>query len=76
MNSKYINDFRKGQKKSKYIQDPTYLTFFFQFVYDDGNMSPLLADALSDNPAVGTAAYYLKNYIKDEGRANSLKELA
>lgn len=76
MNNKYVNDFRKGQKKSKYIQDPTYLTFFFQFVYDDGNMSPLLADALSDNPAVGTAAYYLKNYIKDEGRANSLKEFA
>jgi hypothetical protein len=76
MNNKYINDFRKGQKRNKYIQDPTYLTFFFQFVYDDGNMSPLLADALSDNPAVGTAAYYLKNYIKDEGRANSLKEFA
>jgi hypothetical protein len=76
MNNKYVNDFRKGQKKNKYIQDPTYLTFFFQFVYDDGNMSPLLADALSDNPAVGTAAYYLKNYIKDEGRANSLKEFA
>jgi hypothetical protein len=76
MNSKYINDFRKGQKRNKFIQDPTYLTFFFQFVYDDGNMSPLLADALSDNPAVGTAAYYLKNYIKDEARANSLKEFA
>lgn len=76
MNSKYINDFVKGQKRSRYIQDPTYLTFFFQFVYDDGNISPLLADALSNNPAVGTAAYYLRNYIEDEPRANSLKEFA
>jgi hypothetical protein len=76
MNNKYINDFRKGQKRNRYIQDPTYLTFFFQFVYDDGDMSPLLADALSDNPTVGTAAYYLKNYIEDQSRANSLKEFA
>ena len=71
---KYINEFRKGQKNSKYYQDPTFLTFMFQFMFDDPDNSPLLADADSDNPRVGTAAYYLKNFIKDEDRSYYLKE--
>lgn len=71
---KNINSFRKGQKTSKYYQDPTYLTFMLQFMFDDAENSPLLADAGSDNPRIGTAAYYLKEYIKDDDRAFYLAE--
>jgi hypothetical protein len=73
---KGINEFRKGQRRSRnnYYEDPTYLTFMLQFMYEDDINSPLLADADSDTPRVGTAAYYLKNYIKDEDRAYYLKE--
>lgn len=55
-------DFRKGSKNSRFIEDPTYLTFFIMFDYYSED-SPLFN---------GEASNYLKNVVRDPIRVQAL----
>ena len=59
---KTIQDFRKGYRYSKVVDDPTYLTFFFMFDYYTED-SPLFN---------GEAVAYLRNVVGDPERADKL----
>lgn len=61
---KTTREFRKGATLRKISEDPTRLSFFFLFNFNDAHHSPLLAPI--DKP--GSAGYYLKNFVdKDAG---------
>jgi len=58
-----INEFRKTTQLRKINEDPTYLSFFFLFNFNDREHSPLLSGAASD---------YLRNVVGEEDRADRL----
>lgn len=58
-----INEFRKTTQLRKINEDPTYLSFFFLFNFNDNEHSPLLSGAAED---------YLRNVVRDPQRADLL----
>ena len=59
---KNIREFKKGSTLRKISEDPTFLSFFFLFNFNDVHHSPLLAPL--EKP--GSAGYYLKNFVDKE----------
>lgn len=58
-----INEFRKTTELRKINEDPTYLSFFFLFNFEDNEHSPLLS---------GAAEEHLRNVVRDPNRADLL----